>query len=125
MSNYPQMAAEAGEKYLAMLAQGQDQVIDFVRSSKELMPQMPQMPAGFGAQAPNMPFAVPSARELTDMQFEFATKMLKQQEGFFRKLQQLQPSKAPAKAASTSTRSTPKRASSAKKRTTSARKTSN
>jgi hypothetical protein len=105
MSNYPNVAAEAGDKYLAMLAQGQDQIVEFVRSSKELMPPMP---AGFSPKTPAMPFGIPTAREVADAQFDFVTKLLKQQEGFVRKLYKLpvarssskQATSAPAKRAS-------------------------
>jgi hypothetical protein len=107
MSNYLNLAAEAGDKYLAMLAQSQDQIIEFVRSSRELMPHVP---ASYGAQFSEMPFPVPSPRDLADAQFEFASRLLKQQEGFTRKLYQLPSGKTPAKAAS-STRQPSKSAS--------------
>ena len=120
MSNYPNVAAEAGDRYLEMLAQGQDRFVEYVRSAREFMPQMP---AQFAAQAPAAPFALPSAREFADAQFEFATKLLKQQEGFIRKLYNIS---APAKSAGTSasrasSRSTSR--SSGSKSRSSARKT--
>ena len=81
MSNYPNVAAEASDKYLAMLEQSQDQFVEFVRSSREMMPKMPE---GFTAAPKAMPFAMPSARAIADAQLDFATKLLKQQEGFVR-----------------------------------------
>jgi hypothetical protein len=83
MSNYPNAAAEAGDKYLAMLAQGQEQFVEFVRSSRELIPQVP---AEFAAQASPAPFAMPSPQDVADAQYQFATKLLKQQETFTRRL---------------------------------------
>lgn len=83
MSNYQNVAAEAGDKYLEMLAQGQEQFVEFVRSSRELIPQVP---AEFTAKAPSTPFAMPSPQDLADAQYQFATKLLKQQETFTRRL---------------------------------------
>jgi hypothetical protein len=117
MSNYPHVAAEAGDQYLAMLAQGQDQIIEFVRSSREMMPQMPQMPGmpeGFTQMMPSLP----SAREIADAQFSFATKLLKQQESFMRKFYKASSNSASAKPAE-STKST----SAASKGRSAARKT--
>ena len=117
MSNYPHVAAEAGDQYLAMLAQGQDQFIEFVRSSREMMPQMPQMPGMPEGFAPQMP-AMPSARDFADAQFSFATKLLKQQEDFLRQMYKL-----PSGGSSTKRAASTKSTSSASKGRSTARKT--
>lgn len=98
MSNYPNLAAEAGDKYLAMLAQGQDQIVDFVRSSREMMPQMP------APQSAQLPFAMPSPRELADAQYDFAARLLKQQQEFAKKLYSIGSTKAAPKATAAATR---------------------
>jgi len=123
MSNYPNVAAEAGDKYLEMLAEGQDRFVEYVRSAREYIPQVPpQFAAQFPAQAPAAPFAfaAPSARDFADAQYKFATKLLKQQESFMRQIYRLAAPAAPAKAKAPASRS-PSRSSS-KSRTT-ARKT--
>lgn len=115
MSNYPNVAAEASDKYLAMLAQSQDQFVEFVRSSKEMLPKMPE---GFAAAPQPMPFAMPSARAIADAQLDFATKLLKQQEDFVRSFYKLSGTESkPKRAASAGTKS---KARSASKRTSKA-----
>jgi hypothetical protein len=104
MSNYPNVAAEAGDQYLAMLAQGQDQFVEFVRSSREMIPQMPKMPKVQGMPEGFAP-TMPSPQQIADAQFSFFTKLLKQQEGFMRKLYNI-PANSGAKSAA------PKRAAS-------------
>lgn len=116
MSSYPNVAAEAADKYLAMLAQGQDQFVEFVRSSRELMPRMPE---GFNAPAPAMPFAMPSPRDIADAQFQFVTKLLKQQEGFVRQFYKSSGTQTPAKrSASAASKSTPAKSRSTARKTT-------
>ena len=125
MSNYPSVAAEAGDKYLEMLAEGQDRFVEYVRSAREFMPQVPpQFAAQFAAQAPATPFAfsAPSPRDFADAQFQFATKLLKQQESFMRKLYKLAAPAAPAKAKKASASGSASRSNSSKSRST-ARKT--
>ena len=41
MSNYAAIAAEAGDKYLAALAEGQDRIVEYVRASRQFVQPMP------------------------------------------------------------------------------------
>lgn len=113
MSNYPSVAAEAGDKYLEMLAEGQERFVEYVRSAREFMPQVPPQ---FAAQAPAAQFAftAPSARDIADAQYKFATKLLKQQESFIRKMYQFAAPAAPAKAKAPATRSSKSRSTARK-----------
>lgn len=115
MSNYSSIAAEAGDRYLELLAQGQDQFVEYIRSAREMMPQVP---AQFAAHAPALPFDVPSVREVADAQFKFASKLLKQQEGFIRRFYSVAGPAAAAKPAEAKPRSTRAKSKSTAKRTT-------
>jgi len=100
MSSYPSVAAEAGDKYLETLAQGQDRIIEYVRASREFIPHVPE------THAPAMPFQMPSIREFADVQFSFANKLLDLQHKFYRRLYQAPTAKAPVKAAQSGTAKT-------------------
>ena len=80
MSNYAAAAAQAGDKYLESLAQGQARIIEYVQASKDMMPQMPEAPVSKAVPS------LPSLQDISNLQFGFASKMLEQQQRFFRRL---------------------------------------
>jgi len=88
MSNYANVAAEAGDKYLETLAQGQDRLIEYVRASREFMPPIAEAHVPAMKFAPAMPFTVPTPQEVADVQFGFANKLLELQQKFYRRLYQ-------------------------------------
>ena len=96
MSNYAATAAQAGDKYLESLAQGQARIIEYVRASKEMMPPVPETPVSMAASG------LPSLQDIADVQFGFATKMLEQQHRFFQRLYAADAVKPAAKRAASS-----------------------
>jgi hypothetical protein len=113
MSNYATVAAEAGDKYLATLAQGQDSFIEYVRASRDLMPGMmvSEVPKSTFA-----PFTIPTMLEVANLQFNFANKLLEQQRRFFAQLYS-------GTATRRSSRSAPVKASTSRSKRSSAAKT--
>ena len=97
MSTYATAAAAAGEQYLQSLAQGQERFIEYVRASREYMP--PMMEARVAA----MPSGLPTMQELADVQFRFATRLLDQQQKFYRQLYGAPQGRTASKAASSGT----------------------
>ena len=82
MSNYVKLATDAGDQYLASLAEIQE---NFLKASaafaSKFTPVIPvAMPPGFAA-----PDA-PTAQEVTEASFAFAQKLLKQQKSFAEKM---------------------------------------
>jgi hypothetical protein len=81
MSNYVKLATDAGDQYLASLAEMQE---NFLKASMAFAARL----------APAMPFAappafaadLPTAQEVTEASFAFAQKLLKQQKSFTEKL---------------------------------------
>ena len=74
--NFLKLATEAGDQFLASLAEGQE---TFLKSLTTLSTQTP---------APVMPAlttALPTLQEVTEANFSFATKLLKQQKDFIEK----------------------------------------
>jgi len=78
MANYVKLAADAGDQYLASLAEIQE---NFLKASAAFT-------ARFAANMPSFetPAPVPTAQEVTDASFAFAQKLLKQQKTFTEKL---------------------------------------
>jgi hypothetical protein len=82
MSNYVKLATDAGDQYLAALAEMQD---NFLKASSAFTTRFAsatpaiEIPAAFTA-------TVPSPIEVTDAAFSFAQKLLKQQKSFTEKL---------------------------------------
>jgi len=83
MTEYVKIATEAGDQYLAALADTQEQFLKYMKtfvaawSPTVAMPAMP------------MPFArayFPSPSEIVSANFAFAEKLLKQQQAFTEKL---------------------------------------
>jgi hypothetical protein len=82
MSNYVKLATDAGDQYLASLAEMQENFLKATTAfAARFTPAMPvAMPPGFAAPE------LPSAQEITDASFAFAQKLLKQQKSFAEKL---------------------------------------
>jgi hypothetical protein len=82
MSNYVKLAADAGDKYLASLAEMQE---NFLKATTAIAARFTlatpvTMPPGFAAPE------LPSAQEITEASFAFAQKLLKQQKSFAEKV---------------------------------------
>ena len=82
MSNYVKLAADAGDKYLASLAEMQENFLKATAAfAARFTPTTPvTMPPGFTAPE------LPSAHEITEASFAFAQKLLKQQKSFAEKV---------------------------------------
>ena len=83
MSNYVKLAADAGDQYLASLAEMQE---NFLKATTAFAARFtpPTAPA-FAVPAFTAP-ELPTAQEITEASFAFAQKLLKQQKGFAEKL---------------------------------------
>ena len=80
MSNYVKLATEAGDQYLASLAEIQENFLKAAAAFNRFTPAMPvAMPAFAGPE-------LPTAQEVTEASFAFAQKLLKQQKSFAEKL---------------------------------------
>jgi hypothetical protein len=80
MTEYVKIATEAGDQYLAALADTQEQFLKYLKAFATWTP---------AAMAPMMPFAkgfFPSPTEVMSANFAFAEKLLKQQQAFSEKL---------------------------------------
>lgn len=75
MSNYVKLATEAGDQYLAALADTQEEYLKYVKTFATVAP--PPMP---GTEY------LPTPREILEANFSFVTKLLKQQKTFTDKL---------------------------------------
>jgi hypothetical protein len=80
MSNYVKLATDAGDQYLASLAEIQE---TFLKASAAFVARFPttpaiEVPAAFGD--------LPTAQEISEASFAFAQKLLKQQKSFAEKL---------------------------------------
>jgi hypothetical protein len=82
MSNYVKLATDAGDQYLASLAEMQDNFVKAANAfaAKFTPPAPVAMPPAFTA--PD----VPTPAEVTEASFAFAQKLLKQQKTFVEKL---------------------------------------
>jgi hypothetical protein len=81
MSNYVKLATEAGDQYLASLAEIQENFLKATTAfATRFAPATPvTMPPAFAAPE------FPTAQEVTDATFAFAQKLLKQQKTFAEK----------------------------------------
>jgi hypothetical protein len=79
MSEFAKLATSAGDQYLASLAEMQDTFLKSMTPFTQLSSAMPKMPAS--TMMPEMP----TLAELTEANFAFANKFLKQQKKFAEK----------------------------------------
>jgi hypothetical protein len=82
MSDYVKLAAGAADQYLTVLAETQE---NFLKSVTALAAQMPAAPP-MTMPAPAFAVDLPTQREVTEANFAFAAKLLKQQKAFAEKL---------------------------------------
>jgi hypothetical protein len=81
MSNYVKLATDAGDQYLASLAEIQE---SFLKASATFAARFAaNVPA---IETPAALAAFPTAQEVSDVSFAFAQKLLKQQKSFAEKL---------------------------------------
>jgi hypothetical protein len=78
MNTYARIAAEAGDQYLAAIGQAQENFLNAFATSMAWTPVVPV------ATAPGGDF--PTPQEMVGVNFEFAQKLLKQQQDFAQKL---------------------------------------
>ena len=74
MSNYVEVAAETGDKYLESLADSQDRFLRYVASWSQWTPKQPPLAAN-----------APAVIELTGVWYSFSEKLLAQQKSFLEK----------------------------------------
>jgi hypothetical protein len=81
MSNYVKLATDAGDQYLASLAEAQENFLKATTAfAARFAPATPvETPPAFAA-------VVPTVQEITEASFAFAQKLLKQQKSFAEKL---------------------------------------
>ena len=77
-SNYLKLATDAGDQFLATLAEGQETFLKSLATMSTAPTPAPAIPA-FTA-------ALPTIQEVTEANFSFAQKLLKQQKDFIEKL---------------------------------------
>jgi|SRR5688572_1495982 hypothetical protein len=77
MNTYARIAAEAGDQYLAAISQAQENFLNAFATSMAWTPVVP-------VTAPRGDF--PTPQEMVGVNFEFAQKLLKQQQDFAQKL---------------------------------------
>ena len=76
MSEYVKFATSAGDQYLSALSEMQDTFLKSMTPFTQMATTMPKMPAsGFSPE-------LPTIAEITEANFAFATKLLKQQKKF-------------------------------------------
>ena len=80
MSEYAKIAGSAGDQYLAALAESQETFLKSMAPVQEWASSMPKMPT------PAFAADVPTLQEITEANFAFMSKLLKQQKKFFEKL---------------------------------------
>jgi len=80
MSEYVKFASNAGDQYLSALAEAQDTFLKSITPFSQMTATMPTMPA------PNFAPELPTMAEITEANFAFASKLLKQQKKFAEKL---------------------------------------
>lgn len=81
MSNYVKLASDAGDQYLASLAEIQE---SFLKASAAFTARFAATVPGF--ETPAAFAAFPTAQEVAEASFGFAQKLLKQQKSFSEKL---------------------------------------
>jgi aspartate/methionine/tyrosine aminotransferase len=81
MSNYVKLATDAGDQYLASLAEMQETFLKNANAVATRLPPLPtvETPPAFAA-------VFPTVQEVTEASFAFAQKLLKQQKTFAEKL---------------------------------------
>jgi hypothetical protein len=80
MSDYVKVASEAGDQLIASIAETQDSMLQAMAPYKEWAQTQSNMaPPAFSADMPTM-------HEITEAQYAFAAKLLKQQKKFTEKL---------------------------------------
>ena len=81
MSDYVKLASGAGDQYLTVLAESQEQFLKSIAAFNSWLPKVPT-----AAAAPALPVELPTVKEVVEANFAFATKLLKQQKDFAEKL---------------------------------------
>lgn len=99
MSEYAKLATAAGDQYLDALAETQENFLKSMEPVVEAMSKLPSMPA------PAFAVDLPTPQEMTEANFAFANKWLKQQQKFADRLFSMP---APTPASSTTTKAKPK-----------------
>ena len=99
MSEYAKLATAAGDQYLDALAETQENFLKSMEPVVEMMSKFPSTPA------PAFAMDLPTPQELTEANFAFANKWLKQQKQFADRLFTMP---APASTSSTASNTTPK-----------------
>ena len=80
MSNYVKLATDAGDQYLASLAETQE---NFLKATAAFTAHLPPVTP---IETPPAFAALPTVQEITEASFAFAQKLLKQQKSFNEKL---------------------------------------
>jgi len=80
MSEYVKLAAAATDQYLTALADSQENFLKYVTEFTSKLPVTPVVPM------PGFPVDLPTPLEVTEANFAFAAKLLKQQKTFVQKL---------------------------------------
>lgn len=80
MSNYVKLATDAGDQYLSTLAEAQE---NFLKATTAIASKFPPPPP---VETPAFAATFPTVQEMTEANFAFATKLLKQQKSFAEKL---------------------------------------
>jgi hypothetical protein len=81
MSNYVKLATDAGDQYLNSLSEMQE---NFLKTTAAMAAKLPPMPPV--ETPPAFADKFPTPQELTEANFAFAQKLLKQQKSFAEKL---------------------------------------
>jgi hypothetical protein len=84
--SYAQFVTEAGDQFLAAMADGQDAYLRSVNAYKSMIPAAPMSPMSPMFVPPALAGTLPTPEELTRVSFGFAEKLLQQQRDFTQKL---------------------------------------
>jgi len=82
MSEFVKLATTVGDQYLSSLAESQEAFLKAMAPLTEMASKMPSMPMP----APAFAMDLPTPQEITEANFAFVTKLLKQQKKFADKL---------------------------------------
>jgi hypothetical protein len=80
MSDYVKRASGFGDQYLTALAESQEQFLKTLATFASWAPKVPT------PTAPDLATELPTAKEVVEANFAFATRLLKQQKDFTEKL---------------------------------------
>ena len=80
MSDYVKNATSAADQYLNTLAEGQEKFLEAMAKMSEMAPKAPPV------EMPAFATDLPTAKEISEANFAFATKLIKQQKAFTDKL---------------------------------------